>query len=105
MEFVIVAGFLALLGLAAWWHKRHADPAEQACARDIGALLAEDRDASSKAIAEVFTQHGVVKSRCPQIGRLVMPQLRKRGLNPEEARMVMRQVRAAYALVPSRSDQ
>jgi len=99
MEFVIVVGFLSLVGVAIWWNKQNTNPAEQACAREIGALLKADRDAKPQAIAEVFRKHGIARSRCPQVGRLVMPQLRKNGLNPEDSKIAMIQVRAAYSLV------
>lgn len=99
MEFVIVVGFLSLVGVAIWWNKQNTNPAEQACAREIGALLKADRDAKPQAIADVFSKHGIARSRFKQVGRLVMPQLRKNDLNPEDSKIAMIQVRAAYSLV------
>lgn len=104
-ELLIVGVFVILVAVAVWWNKQNTDPAEQACAREIGALLKADRDAKPQAIADVFSKHGIARSRCKQVGRLVMPQLRKHGLNPEDAKIAMIQVRAAYSLVPSKPDQ
>src|SRR5690606_41760028 len=63
-------------------------------------ILKANPDVQPQAIADVFQKHGIDSSRCQKVGAMVMPQLRKQGLKPEDARIVMRQVRAAYPLVP-----
>lgn len=100
MKLLVIVLFVAIFGFVIWRSKQNTDPAEQACARDIGQLLKSNPDADSQSIADVFVKHGVVRARCPQVGRMVMPQLRKHGLKPEDAKIAMIQVKAAYSLVP-----
>ena len=99
MKFLILAIFSAIAAFLIWRSKQNTDPTEQACAIEIGNLLKANPDASPKAMADVFMKHGIDPSRCKNVGAMVMPQLRKNGLKPEDARIVMGQVRAAYPLV------
>ncbi|WP_417521777.1 hypothetical protein [Marinobacter sp.] len=99
MKFLILAIFATITAFLIWRAKQNTDPTEQACAIEIGKLLKANPDASPQAIADVFTKHGIDPSRCKNVGAMVMPQLRKYGLKPEDARIVMGQVRAAYPLV------
>ncbi|KAA1176088.1 hypothetical protein FWJ25_02855 [Marinobacter salinexigens] len=100
MKFLIILLFVAIVGFVAWRSKQNANPVELACARDIGQLLKSSPDADPRSIADMFVKHGIARARCPQVGRMVMPQLRKHGLKPEDAKIAMIQVKAAYALVP-----
>jgi hypothetical protein len=100
MNFLIAGIFAFIVGFLVWRSKRTTDPAEQACAIEIGALLKSDPDAQPQAIADIFVKHGIARPRCQSVGRMVMPQLRKNGLNPGDAMLTMGRVRAAYALVP-----
>lgn len=100
MEFLIVVIFAVFVGAMVLRSKRNTDPAEQACAREIGALLKSNPDAEPQSVANVFMKHEIARSRCQDVGRMVMPQLRKNGLNPEDSKIAMIRVRAAYALVP-----
>ncbi|MGC8120188.1 hypothetical protein [Marinobacter sp. VGCF2001] len=99
MKFLIIAVFAAIAAFLIWRSKQNTAPEERACAIDIGNLLKAHPEAQPQAIADVFKQHGIDPSRCQQVGAMVMPQLRKQGLKPEDARIVMGQVRAAYPLV------
>ena len=100
MKFLIVGIFAAIVAFLIWRSKQNTASEEQACAIDIGKLLKTNPDAQPQAIADVFQKYGIDQSRCKAVGAMVMPQLRKQGLKPEDARIVMRQVRAAYPLVP-----
>ena len=100
MKFLIIGVFVAIVAVLIWRSKQNTAPEEQACAIDIGNLLKANPDAQPQAIADVFQKHGIDSSRCQKVGAMVMPQLRKQGLKPEDARIVMRQVRATYPLVP-----
>lgn len=99
MKFLIIIIFVAIVGFLIWRNKKNTDPAEQACAREIGDLLKANPDAGSQPIADIFIKHGIARSRCQSVGTMVMPQLKKNGLRSEDARIVMAQVRSAYALV------
>lgn len=99
MKYLIVVVF-AVIGLLVWNSKKNIDPAEQACAREIADLLRSDPDVQPRAIADIFVKHGVDPARTQSVGRMVMPQLRKHGLKPEDAKIAMIQVKAAYPLVP-----
>jgi hypothetical protein len=99
MQFLIIGFFVVIVAFLIWRSKQNTAPEEQACATDIGKLLKANPDASPQAIADVFAKHGIDPSRCQNVGAMVMPQLRKNGLKPEDARIVMGQVRAAYPLV------
>ena len=100
MKFLIIGLFAAIVAFLIWRSKQNTAPEEQACAIDIGNLLKAHPDAQPQAIADVFKKHGIDQSRCKHVGAMVMPQLRKQGLKPEDARILMGQVRAAYPLVP-----
>lgn len=100
MKYLIVGIFVVVAAFLIWRSKNNVDPAEQACASAIGDLLKSDPDASPQAIADLFVQHEIERSRCQSVGRMVMPQLRKNGFKPEDARIAMQQVRAAYLMVP-----
>ncbi len=100
MKFLIIGVFVAIVAVLIWRSKQNTAPEEQACAIDIGNLLKANPDVQPQAIADVFQKYGIDQSRCKAVGAMVMPQLRKQGLKPEDARIVMRQVRAAYPLVP-----
>lgn len=99
MTFVIVGVFIIVVGFLIWRSKQNIDPAEQACAREIGDLLGSDPNAELQSIAEVFDRHGISAPRCKNVGRMVMPQLARRGLCPDNARLAMNRVRAAYSKV------
>ncbi|WP_298448835.1 hypothetical protein [uncultured Marinobacter sp.] len=99
MKFLILALFAAITAFLIWRSKQNTDPTEQACAIEIGNLLKANPDTSPQAIADIFMKHGIDPSRCQNVGAMVMPQLRKHGLKPEDARIVMGQVRAAYPYV------
>ena len=99
MKFLIIGLFAAIVAFLIWRSKQNTDPNEQACAIEIGKLLKFNPDAKPQAIADVFIKHGIDRSHCQNVGTMVMPQLRKHGLKPEDARIVMGQVRAAYTLV------
>ena len=99
MKFLILAIFSAIAAFLIWRSKHNTDPTEQACAIEIGNLVKANPDASPQAIAGIFMQHGIDPSCCKNVGAMVMPQLRKNGLKPKDARIVMGQVRAAYPLV------
>ena len=100
MEFLIIGVFAAIFAFLIWRSKQNTDPKVQACAIEIGNLLKVNPDAQAQAIADIFKKHGIDHSRCQKVGAMVMPQLRKQGLKPEDARILMDQVRAAYPLVP-----
>ena len=100
MKFLIIGIFAAIVAFLIWRSKQNTDPNEQACAIEIGNLLKAHPDAQPQAIADVFKKHGIDHYCCQKVGTMVMPQLRKQGLKPEDARIVMGQVRAAYPLVP-----
>ncbi|WP_323751452.1 hypothetical protein [Marinobacter sp.] len=99
MKFLILAIFAAITAFLIWRSKQSTDPNEQACTIEIGNLLKANPDAKPQAIADIFMKHSIDPSRCQNVGAMVMPQLRKIGLKPEDARIVMGQVRAAYPLV------
>lgn len=100
MKFLIVGVIAVIAGFLIWRSKQGIDPAELVCAREIGDLLNLNRDAEPRSIANIFVKHGIGGARCQSVGRLVMPQLRKHGLNPEDSKIAMIQVKAAYSLVP-----
>ena len=100
MKFLIIGVFAAIVAFLIWRSKQNAAPEEQTCAIEIGNLLKTHPDAQPQAIADVFKKHGIDHYCCQKVGTMVMPQLRKQGLKPEDARIVMGQVRAAYPLVP-----
>ncbi len=100
MNFLIAVIFAVIVGFLIWRSKRTTDPVEQACAIEIGALLKSDPDARPKAVADIFVKHGIARPRCQYVGRMVMPQLRKNGLNPGDAMLTMSRVKEAYPLVP-----
>lgn len=100
MKFLIVGIFAVIVGFLIWRSKQNTDPAEQACAIEIGDLLKADPDPGPQAIADIFAKHGVDRTRCQGVGRLVMPQLRRNGLSPEDAMLTMSKVKAAYPRVP-----
>ena len=100
MKFLVIGVFATIVAVLIWRSKQNTAPEEQACAIDIGNLLKANPDVQSQAIADVFQKHGIDSSRCQKVGAMVMPQLRKQGLKPEDARIMMGQVRAAYPLVP-----
>tara|TARA_R100000789_G_scaffold89623_2_gene86769 strand:+ start:625 stop:927 length:303 start_codon:yes stop_codon:yes gene_type:complete len=99
MKFLIIGVFVAIVAVLIWRSKQNTAPEEQACAIDIGSLVKANPDVQPQAIADVFQKHGIDSSRCQKVGAMVMPQLRKQGLKPEDARIAMGQVRAAYPLV------
>lgn len=99
MKLLIVGLFAAIVAFLIWHNKQTINPNEQACAIEIGNLLKADPEAKPQAIADVFIKYGIDRSRSGTVGSLVMPQLRKNGLKPEDARIVMERVRAAYALI------
>ena len=105
MEFLIIVIFAVVVGAMVWRSKWNQNPAEQACAKEIGALLSSNPDAEPRLVANIFVKHEIARSRCQGVGRMVMPQLRKHGLNPEDSKIAMIQVRAAYALVPEETDK
>lgn len=100
MKFLVIGVFATIVAVLIWRSKQNTAPEEQACAIDIGNLLKANPDVQPQAIADVFQKHGIDSSRCQKVGAMVMPQLRKQGLKPEDARIMMGQVRAAYPLVP-----
>ncbi|AZT83608.1 hypothetical protein EHN06_08685 [Marinobacter sp. NP-4(2019)] len=99
MKFLFVALFITAVFLVVRMARKQ-DPVKQACANEIGQLIRKDRNANPKDIAQVFIRHKVSRSETSKVGRLVMPQLMKVGLEPDEATMVMHQVREAYNFVP-----
>ncbi|MGF2685858.1 hypothetical protein ACQUWM_05110 [Marinobacter sp. DUT-3] len=99
MKYLSVAVFIVLVFLA-FRSNRNKDPAKQSCANDIGQLIRKDRNATPEDIAKVFVRHKIIRSESSKVGRLVMPQLMKIGLEAEDATMIMHQVRQAYAFVP-----
>lgn len=100
MTYLFVAAVFIALVLLAFRSARNTDPAKQSCANDIGQLIRKDRNATPEDIAQVFVRHKITRPDSSQVGRLVMPQLMKIGLESEEAMMIMHQVRQAYAFVP-----
>lgn len=100
MKYLIVGIIAVIAAFLIWRSKQSTNPAEQDCAIAIGDLLKSNPDVAPQSIADLFVQHEIARSRCQSVGRMVMPQLRKNGLKPEDARIAMRQVRAAYPLVP-----
>lgn len=100
MKYLIVGIFVVVVVCLVWRSKQSIDPVEQACAREIGDLLKSDLDTRPDAIADIFVKHGIVRSRCQNVSRMVMPQLRKHGLKPEDAKIAMISVTAACPLVP-----
>ena len=100
MKFLIIGIFAAIVAFLIWRSTQNTDPNEQACAIEIGNLLKAHPDAQPQAIADVFKKHVIDQSQCKHVGAMVMPQLRKQGLKPEDARILMGQVRGAYPLVP-----
>ncbi|MDX1597477.1 MAG: hypothetical protein R3295_02340 [Marinobacter sp.] len=100
MTYLFVAAAFIALVLLALRNVRNTDPAKQSCANDIGQLIRQDRNATPEDIAKVFVRHKITRSDSSKVGRLVMPQLMKIGLESEEAMMIMHQVRAAYGFVP-----
>lgn len=99
MKFLIVIIFVAVVAFLAWRNKQNTDPAEQACAIEIGRLLKADPNADLQPIADVFVKHGIAPARCRNVGAMVKPQLLTNGFRAEEARILMIQVRSAYSLV------
>ncbi len=99
MKFLIIGLFVVAAVFLIRRRKQMTNPAEQACAKEIGELIKSDPEAESQAIAEVFSKHGIAPSRCYKVGAMVMPQLRKQGLKAEDARLVMIRVRSAYSQV------
>lgn len=99
MKFLIIGLFAAIVAFLIWRSKQNTDPAEQACAVEIGNLLKANQNAQPQAIADIIIKHDIDRSRCNKVGAMVMPQLRKHGLKAEDARIMMGQVRAAYPLV------
>lgn len=99
MDYLLVGIIVIIAALLIWWSKQSANPADEACAREIGDLLKSNPDADPQSIANLLEQHEIDRSRCHSVGRMVMPQLRKNGLKPEDARLAMRRVRAAFSLV------
>jgi len=100
MNYLIVAIVAVVVGFLIWRSKQSTAPAEQACAREIGDLLKSHPGADPQSVANLLVQHEIARSRCRSVGRMVMPHLRRNGLKPEDARIAMQQVRAAYPLVP-----
>lgn len=100
MTYLFVAAVFIALVLLALRNARNTDPAKQSCANDIGQLIRKDRNATPEDIAQVFARYKIPRSDSSKVGRLVMPQLMKIGLEAEEAMMIMHQVRAAYSFVP-----
>src|SRR5690554_8081684 len=88
MKFLIIGVFAAIVAVLIWRSKQNTAPEEQACAIEIGNLLKTHPDAQPQAIADVFKKHGIDQSRCKEVGAMVMPQLRKHGLKPEDARIM-----------------
>ena len=99
MKFLIVGLFVVVVVFLVRRSKHTANPAEEACAIEIGELIKSNPEAGSQAIAEVFSKHGIASSRCYKVGAMVMPQLRKHGMKAEDARLVMTRVRSAYSQV------
>lgn len=58
------------------------------------------RSGSGYEIFDCSCIHQIIRSESSKVGRLVMPQLMKIGMEAEEAMMTMHQVRAAYNFVP-----
>lgn len=52
----------------------------------------------------MFVNHKIDLSRRQSVGAMVMPQLRKNGLKPEDAQIAMIRVKKAYHLVPRLAD-
>ena len=100
MKFLIVGVFVVVVACLVWRSKQNIDPVEQACAREIGDLLWSDPDTRPESIAGILVKHGIVRSRCQNVSRMVMPQLRKHGMKPEDAKIAMISVTAACPLVP-----
>ena len=87
MKFLVIGVFATIVAVLIWRSKQNTAPEEQACAIDIGNLLKANPDVQPQAIADVFQKHGIDSSRCQKVGAMVMPQLRKQGLKPEDARI------------------
>lgn len=102
MKYLIIGIFVVVVACLVWRSKQTIDPVEQACAREIGDLLKSNPDVQSQAIADIFVKHGVDRSRCSGVGSMVMPQLRKHGMKPEDAKIAMISVKAACPLVPDK---
>ncbi|PTB94594.1 hypothetical protein C9974_04205 [Marinobacter sp. B9-2] len=102
MKFLIVGVFIVIVGFLIWRSKQNIDPKEQACAREIGELLKSNPNSEPQSIADVFEKHNIFRSQCKSVGRMVMPQLAKQGLEPDDARIAMDRVRIAYSQVPRR---
>ncbi|MFL1465988.1 hypothetical protein [Marinobacter sp. HN1S83] len=100
MKYLFVAAVFIVLVFLAFRSNRNKDPAKQSCANDIGQLIRKDRNATPEDIAQVFVRYKITRPDTSKVGRLVMPQLMKIGLEAEEAMMIMHQVRQAYAFVP-----
>ena len=100
MEVLIIVIFVVVVLFLIYRSKKNIHPAEQACAKEIGSLLKSDPDADTRTIADVFSRHQIDQSRCSRVGAMVMPQLRKNGFKPEDARVAMTRVKKAYSLVP-----
>ncbi|SFM50570.1 hypothetical protein [Marinobacter pelagius] len=100
MKLLVIAIFVGVVLFLIYRSKKNIDPAEQACAKEIGSLLNSDPDADTRTIADIFARHDIDQSRCSRVGAMVMPQLRKNGMKPEDARIAMIQVKKAYSLVP-----
>jgi hypothetical protein len=100
MQFVIGGIFVLIVAFLVWRSKNNIDPVEQACASEIGALFKSNRDPAPQAIADIFMKHNIPRSQCPRVGRMVIAQLNKNGLEPDDSRIAMIKVREAYTRVP-----
>jgi hypothetical protein len=65
-------------------------------------FLKSNPNAEPQPIADVLEKHNISRSQCKSVGRLVMPQLAKQGLEPDDARIAMDRLRTAYSKVPWR---
>ena len=100
MQFVIGGIVVLVVAFLDWRSKKNTDPVEQACASEIGALFKSNRDPAPQAIADIFVKHNIPRSQCPRVGRMVIAQLNKNGLEPDDSRIAMIKVREAYTRVP-----
>ncbi|KEF31295.1 hypothetical protein D777_01644 [Marinobacter nitratireducens] len=100
MKFLIIGVFVIIAGALILRSMKNTDPVQQACAREIGALFRSAKDVKPQAIADVFIKHGIPRSQCPSVGKMVIGQLHKHGLEPDDSRIAMITVREAYSLVP-----
>ena len=100
MKFLIIVIFVVIAVFVIRRRQQNSDPAHQPSPIPLPPLLRAHPDAGPQAIADIFAKHGIARSRCQGVGRLVMPKLRQHGLSPEDAMLTMSRVKAAYSRVP-----